>query len=89
MGLPIIWLSHLRDPKEREQFGNLVRHNTSILGRLREIIDQMALNVSKFETSAENFQTPEFAYRQAFLLGQRKVLADLRKLVDFGKDDHD
>lgn len=85
MGLPIQWLSHLKDREAKDEFAKTVRNSTAILDRLRDIIDRMSEEIGAYEVSIDNFTTAEFASRQAFLLGQRKVLADIRRLVDINK----
>jgi hypothetical protein len=86
MGLPIQWLSHLRDPEERKQFEQAVRGSTLALDRLRDIIAIAKDSNTKQLLSFKSFDSPAWSERQAWICGSLSALEEIDKILRFSND---
>lgn len=75
----IQWTSHLHTLEEREAFQDMVKGSAKVLDRLREICEHTLSSVDR--NSEEDFDSPSWAQKMAFNMGQRKALQDVIKLV--------
>jgi len=82
MGLPINWLSHLQG-KERADFEGVVRNSTQVLGRLRDILKTELQSIESIEERTGSYDNSSWAFKQAFLNGQRAQINGLLKLLEF------
>lgn len=82
MPLPLQWVQHLQDPKERKDFEDLIRSSTRVLGRLSQIADDRASALDRAEMTQTDFDEPNWAYRQAFRNGQRSSLKFIKDLLN-------
>ena len=86
MVIPSLWTQGLSE-KEAESFKKILLNSTLFSDRLTKIIDQQILNLEGEEVSSEHFNKPDWAVRQAFILGQKKQLRGLRSLFAFRQKD--
>ncbi len=77
--VPLAWLKNVKDA---DSFGELLRNNTQLFTVFRGILDDMYEELERGESSLEDF-TPEWAYKQAHRNGQRTTLRRLKELTDF------
>ncbi len=78
--LSVLWTKGLT-PKQKEDFETAFRGSSMFREKLTEIIDGFLAGIDTVETSFDN---PNWAYRQANLVGQRKALNDIRNLINLG-----
>ena len=60
---------------------DLVKNSSSILGVLSDVLKKRLAALEKEETSPEHFDKPEFAVRQAYILGRKKEIAETLRLI--------
>jgi hypothetical protein len=77
------WFKGERDKKAREDFEKILRNDGIVLGRLRDIIDELRAEVERQETSIEDFDSPSWALKQASRLGEKRGLNKVRDLLTF------
>lgn len=72
------WTANLeRNDEIKNNFTQLLESNNKVLDRLCEICYNMYIETEKTDIK---FDDPNWAYRQANLIGQRKVLKDIMTL---------
>lgn len=79
------WTAHLPKEEDKEDFISVVQNSTYVLGRLHDIYEQKLDSLNR-EKIQDGFENPNWALRQAYLLGQIKTLVELQKLTQFAKD---
>jgi 3-methyladenine DNA glycosylase AlkD len=73
------WTSHLKTEEEKKRFENSIVGSRIVLERLRDLIDERLKELDKLEV---DFNNPNWSYREASIIGARKDLRDLRKLIN-------
>lgn len=81
--LSVDWTKHCKDAEAKANFEQLVRNSTQVLSRLQSIIKERQTNLSSEENSSTDFDSPSWAYKQAFRNGKRATLNDLDQLLSF------
>lgn len=78
------WFKGERDKKAKEDFERMLRNDGVVLGRLRDVIDELRNEIERQETSLEDFDdTPNWALKQASRLGEKRGLNKVRDLLTF------
>ena len=77
------WLRHLQDPQARTDFEELLRNSTTVLTRLRDILDEKDRQLTTSEFSTEEFSNPSWAYKEANRIGRRSQLKEIKDLLRF------
>ena len=74
-----LWLSHLKDSKEREEYKNKLLASRFLLDKLHEIV----YNIVKMETrpSTKDYDSPSWAYLQAHQNGRLEAFEEILKLL--------
>jgi hypothetical protein len=83
--LPVVWTKHIQDPEKKKNFEQSVRASTTALGRLLEIIEDEERVLESSSFSLKDFDTPSWAYKQAYINGEKSRLKKLKELIDFIK----
>jgi len=78
--LSLTWTKHLKGEEERQKLEQTIRASTTIVTRLQQILEDEERTLDKTSTDFEN---PSWAYRQAFILGQKDALRKIKDLIDF------
>lgn len=78
--IPEIWTRGLPD-KNKEQFIQALIHDTLILGRLDEILDQYLTELDRSEGSQADYDNPSWAYKTADRIGRRRSLMAVKELI--------
>lgn len=73
------WTQHLKTDDDKKRFENSVIGCRYVLERLRDIIDEEIKDIEKTE---EDFNNPSWAYKEAYSIGAKRKLRDLRKLIN-------
>lgn len=84
MGIQSVWFrpGHFNDPekiKSKKDYEDTIRNSRVMIDRVLEILEAKIESVDNTETSSESY-TEGWAYRQAFINGQKQVLKELTKL---------
>ena len=80
------WVRHLTSAEERESFKQSVSHltHTAVFKRLVDIVEE---ELQKIGTDQSDFSTPEWAYKQAYLLGEKSGLTKILSLLKQAKEE--
>lgn len=77
------WTKHLKDQEAKAEFEKLLRNSTISLGRLREILEDKLQALDRSEVKTDNYDSPNWAFRQADLNGTRRILMNIIDLLSF------
>lgn len=80
--LALSWTNHLKGDAKKD-FEGLVRNSTTVLGRLKTIIEQREADILKDESSPKDYDSPSWAYKQAHNNGRKEELRRLKELLSF------
>ena len=75
-----VWYQHLRNKEEQENFKKIVESSKITLDRLTEIV--YTISKSGESHSAEDYDSPSWAYKQADRNGYLRALNTILKLID-------
>lgn len=81
--LSLSWTKHLKDETQKQNFEDLVRNSTIVLGRLREVLLEQRDELSRKELTEKDFDVPNWSERQAFRNGDRARLEKVLNLLEF------
>lgn len=79
--MDVKWIRHLPEDQVAG-FKQQVLGNQKLWDRLRDILIEMEGNILRTETSSDMYDAG-YPARQAYLNGQKKVLKELKDLIDF------
>jgi hypothetical protein len=77
------WTSNLSTPEEKASFEQLLGYQNKVLDRLTEICYNM---LNELEDKSTDFDKPNWAVHQAFLVGRRM---SLEKIIQLCKNEPD
>lgn len=75
-----IWTRHLHADR-KEEFEALVQNSTIVLGRMKTILHEQLESTLVSEETEGDFDTPAWAYRQAYRNGERAGLRRALRLL--------
>ena len=81
-GIATDWIKNL-PAKEQEEFEKTLRHSTTVLTRLQEIVTEKITAIEREENSTVVYDSPSWAYKQAHLNGERSGLTKIKNLLSF------
>lgn len=81
-GIPTDWIKNL-PVGEQEEFEKTLRHSTTVLTRLQQIVDEKIYAIEREENSITTYETPSWAFKQAHLNGERSGLTKIKNLLQF------
>jgi hypothetical protein len=76
------WTQNLEE-KDKEKFLVALRHDTVVLGRLKEILEEELKGLSAKEVSPSVYDSPSWGYKQAHYNGVRQSLQMIISLIPF------
>jgi hypothetical protein len=82
--LSVEWTKGL-DQKAKESLEQTIRNSTTALTRLLEIVEEREAELTRKECSVDDYDTPNWAVRQAHRNGERSQLRKLKDLLSFMK----
>lgn len=77
----IRWTAHLKDPNDKEDFEKSVRSARPILEHLARMVEDQTNQIASTELDAKSFDSPNWAYKQAYKNGYRCSLKFLNNLL--------
>lgn len=82
MKLNLFWTKHLRDPKKKAEFEKTIIASTTMRERLLEILAEEETQIDSSACSIKDFENASWAYKQAFVLGEKAIIKKLRDLLE-------
>lgn len=82
------WTSHLKDPKDKQEFEKTVQGSRRVLNRLKDILEEREKELNNSELDPNTYEEASWAYRQADINGSKRTLNSLRKLVDLDQQQY-
>lgn len=81
--MDIKWVSHLKNvsQKQKEEYVQAIKASTLYSSRLEEILLQKKDTIERTELSAETYDNPNWANKQAYFNGQKSMLQYVIDLV--------
>lgn len=79
------WTAHLKSAKDKEEFEQTVARSREVLSFLVERLDKEEKALSQSELDVTSFDSPSWAYKQAYKNGYRKALTNLKTFIDLDK----
>jgi len=76
-----IWTKGITDQKQKDDFQTALVHDTLILGRLDEILDDMLIQLDRSEGTADDYDNPSWAYKTADRIGRRRSIMAVKELI--------
>lgn len=81
------WTEHLSDHEDKQRFQKRIQAAKPILVRLMEILDVEEKTLDRSELNVDQFDKPNWDYKQAFKNGYRAALAVQKKLIDLDQQE--
>lgn len=82
--LPITWTSHItNNPKEKESLENTIRSSTTIVNRLKDIIEEKERSLYKASILPSSYREPSWEALRAHTDGRLFELNELKQLLTF------
>ena len=83
MNLMTMWTQHIppTNPEGKAEFEKVVRNSSLALGRMKDIITSLE-KTAEIPAMAD-YENAAWAYKQADLIGYRRGLRDIKKLLSF------
>lgn len=75
-------------PEKKADFEAAVRNSVTALGRLYDLCDEWEAELNSKETKISDYDTPNWAVRQAHRNGDRSRIRKLRELLSFLQGDY-
>ncbi len=85
MGLPAPWVRHLKDQESKQTFEQTVRASVTALSRLYDLLEENERSLLNQETDLEDFNSTDWAFKQAFRNGRKSQIKELKQLLEFIK----
>ena len=80
--LVTVWTKAEKDPERKKSLEDLIRNSTTVLGRLREILEEDDKVLSNSQLHAPD-KDPSWALTQAHISGQRLQIKKTLDLLSF------
>lgn len=84
--LATVWTKHLKDPQKKRDFEQAVRHSTLALGRFKQILQDELDSLENVSTSLDEFDSPSWAFKQAYRNGEKARIKKTLELLSFLED---
>lgn len=81
MTLDTRWTKNHQDPKAKADFEAILRNNTQIFNRLREILEEREAELNKLSFLDSDFSDPNWSHKQAHRLGRLGEIQRIKNLI--------
>ena len=81
------WYKHITDKDEQERFKRNVLGSKTVLTRLTALLDEMEEDLSRSELSAKNYDSPNWAPKQAHVNGQKAQIRTIKFLINLDQEE--
>lgn len=75
------WTDNLPEPRDKSDFEKQIMGSKSVLDRLNEILQSEVAALDRSEVNMKTFDTPNWAYIQAFKNGYRAAFNLIQMLI--------
>lgn len=84
MKIQTVWTADLKDKEEKDQFKKDVHVwiNTAVGSKFKSILEQQLLALNVGEVKIENYESPNWANKQAHLNGYRQHIYQMLALLE-------
>jgi hypothetical protein len=76
-----VWTRHIRDPKAKADFESILKNNTQIFQRLKEILEEREAELNKQSFSEADFTDPNWSHKQAHRLGRLGEITKIKEIL--------
>ena len=80
--LSVVWTRHLKDESKKEEFEKTIRASTTMAYRLLDILKEEEDALDAKSCSIADFDNPNWALKQAFIMGEKSRIKKLRDLLE-------
>lgn len=77
----LVWTKHIKDPKAKEDFESILKNNTQLFRRLKEILEEREAELNKLSYADADFSDPNWSHKQAHRLGRLGELNKLKEIL--------
>lgn len=81
------WYKHITDKDEQERFKRNVLGSKTVLTRLTTLLNQMEEDLTRSELSATNYDSPNWAPKQAHVNGQKAQIRTIKFLINLDQEE--
>lgn len=81
------WTQNLTSPDDKRLFESALRSAKPVLDRVTEILNEREAEITTKELDYNSFGSPSWPYLQAALVGARKEISVLKKLLTLDQKD--
>ena len=82
--LSSIWTIGVEEGR-KEEYVQTILNSTIVIDRLNKIVDDYLEQLEQDELNEDHFNNPEWAVRQAHILGRKRELRRLKTIIAFGE----
>lgn len=82
------WHKHIEDPEQKARFKSSVEGSKTVLNRLTALLDEMEADLTSSELASKNYDTPNWAYKQAHVNGQKAQIRTIKFLINLDQEEH-
>lgn len=76
------WTKHLKSEEDILQFKKEIQGSKVVLKRLTDLLNEMEEDLNRSELSAKNYDTPNWAPKQAHVNGQKAQIRTIKFLIN-------
>lgn len=81
------WTDHLHEDKDKQDFRRQVISAKDVLARQKQILDGWLESLSRSELDPSQFDSPNWANKQAYKNGLRQGMNQLKILIDLDQQE--
>lgn len=81
------WTSHIKDPEVKKHFEGQVVSAKDVLDRVHTLLREEEHALERSEVDIKSFDSPNWAYKQAYKNGYRASLGFVTKLIDLDQQE--
>lgn len=83
------WTKHLQTEDEKQQFKKQVLGSKLVLNRLATLLKEMKEDVDNTELNTKIYDIPNWDVRQADMIGYRRCIKQISKLINLDQGNND
>lgn len=83
MSVNLAWVSDIKDPKKKKEFEDYLRNASLITDKLLKILDDQERSLESIENNIEQFDSPSWSSRQAWINGRKAQIRVIRSLFNY------
>lgn len=81
------WTKNCKTDEDKQRLTQTIQNSKGALDRLSEILVEMELDLSNSELAARNYDSPNWAYKQAHVNGQKAMIRGIKTLINLDQKD--